>query len=310
MIEPRRILDAGGPDDADPRAGLKRALLGAARREAAPPEAREELLDALGLGGVAARAPAPDLRRARAAEWQPRPLFSSVLAREGGDPWRLAAGALACAAAFALVILGGARDVEQPVGEPRARVELRAAPRGVAGPRVAESEPPPVAVEAAPEARVVPAGKGDRPVREQASGAPAAPAAPAGVAPSEPVATVPAPTAEGRPVAAEIAAAAAPPVPSSEVLPFGEGMSPPRLLEGPEPAYPREAREARVQGTMLVRCVITTTGTLQGCRVLQSLPYLEQPVLEALAHRRYTPVLYQGRAVNVAYVIPLRFELH
>jgi protein TonB len=58
-----------------------------------------------------------------------------------------------------------------------------------------------------------------------------------------------------------------------------------------------------------VRCVITTTGTLQGCRVLQSLPYLEQPVLEALAHRRYTPVLFPGRPVNVAYVIPLRFEL-
>jgi len=187
-------------------------------------------------------------------------------------------------------------------------VELRAPARGLGGPptgRAAENEPPPAPAGPAPEARVVPAGKGDRPVREQASGTPATPAVV--VAPSEPVAVAPA--AERAPVAAEIGAAGAPPVPSSEILPFGEGMSPPRLLEGAEPAYPREAREARVQGTMLVRCVITTTGALQGCRVLQSLPYLEQPVLEALAHRRYSPVLFQGRPVNVAYVIPFRFEL-
>jgi protein TonB len=99
------------------------------------------------------------------------------------------------------------------------------------------------------------------------------------------------------------------PPPVNVVLPFGEGMTRPQPLSGPEPVYPRQAREAKVEGTLLVKCVITTTGTLRSCRVLKSLPFLDQPVLEALAQQRYTPVTFQGRPVDVEYVIPFRFKL-
>src|SRR5262249_650932 len=81
-----------------------------------------------------------------------------------------------------------------------------------------------------------------------------------------------------------------PPPPVTAVLPFGEGMNRPTLVSGPKPVYSREAREARVEGTMLVKCVITTAGTLRSCRVLKSLPFMEQAVLSALASQRYTPV--------------------
>jgi protein TonB len=78
---------------------------------------------------------------------------------------------------------------------------------------------------------------------------------------------------------------------------------------GPTPGYTREAREARVEGTVLVKCVITTSGALRDCHVIKSLPFLEQTVLEALAQQRYTPVTFQGRPVDVEYVIPFRFKL-
>jgi protein TonB len=100
-----------------------------------------------------------------------------------------------------------------------------------------------------------------------------------------------------------------PPPPSFTVLPFGEGMNRPQRVAGPEPDYPRQAREAKVEGTMLVKCVITTSGTLRGCRIIKSLPFLDQPVLEALAQQRYTPVTFQGRPVDVEYVIPFKFKL-
>ena len=86
-------------------------------------------------------------------------------------------------------------------------------------------------------------------------------------------------------------------------------MNRPHRVEGPEPSVPREAREARVEGTMLVKCVITTTGSLRGCHVLKSLPFMDQPVLAALARQRYTPVTFQGRPINVEYLIPLKIEL-
>ena len=104
-------------------------------------------------------------------------------------------------------------------------------------------------------------------------------------------------------------AAPPPPPPSNQVLPFGEGMNRPQLVGGPEPVFPREAREAKVEGTLLAKCVITTEGALTGCRILKSLPFLDQPVLEALAQRRYTPVSFQGRPVAVEYVIPFKFKI-
>ena len=100
-----------------------------------------------------------------------------------------------------------------------------------------------------------------------------------------------------------------PPPPTNQVLPFGEGMNRPQLVSGPEPAFPREALEAQVSGTLLAKCVITTEGALTGCRIIKSLPFLDQPVLAALAQRRYTPVTFQGRAVSVEYVIPFKFTL-
>jgi protein TonB len=104
-------------------------------------------------------------------------------------------------------------------------------------------------------------------------------------------------------------AAPPPPKPTMEVLPFGEGMNRPVLASGPQPEYPQKAREAKVEGTMLVRCVITTAGTLRNCRVLKSLPFLDEPVLSALAQQRYTPVTFQGRPVDVEYVIPFKFKM-
>lgn len=99
------------------------------------------------------------------------------------------------------------------------------------------------------------------------------------------------------------------PPPTNQVLPFGEGMNRPQLVSGPEPLFPREAREAKVEGTLLARCVITTEGALTGCRIIKGLPFLDQPVLDALAQRRYTPVSFQGRPVAVEYVIPFKFKL-
>jgi protein TonB len=96
--------------------------------------------------------------------------------------------------------------------------------------------------------------------------------------------------------------------PSTIVLPFGEGMNRPELLAGPEPTYKPEALAANVQGTVLARCVITTEGTLEGCRIIKSMPFLDQPVLDALSRRRYRPVSFQGHPIAVDYVIEFKFK--
>jgi TonB family protein len=109
--------------------------------------------------------------------------------------------------------------------------------------------------------------------------------------------------------AATQAAAPKPAGPSTagELLPFGEGMTRPVLVERGKPVqYSREALEAKVDGTMIVRCTITTEGRVERCVVLKTLPFLEQAVLENLYSSRYTPVTFQGKPVSVGYTFNVR----
>jgi TonB family protein len=89
-------------------------------------------------------------------------------------------------------------------------------------------------------------------------------------------------------------------------LPFGEGMRRPIPIVQPAPSYTREASAARSEGTVSVRCIITTDGTLKDCRIAKSVPYMDGAVLEALSRWKYTPVTFQGRPVSVYYSINLR----
>ena len=94
-----------------------------------------------------------------------------------------------------------------------------------------------------------------------------------------------------------------------DVMAMGPGMTLPRLVSGPPLAYTREALEARVEGTLVVRCIITRAGETERCRVLKGLPHLSESVLGALEARRYTPVTFQGRPVSVIYNFNVQMKL-
>jgi protein TonB len=67
--------------------------------------------------------------------------------------------------------------------------------------------------------------------------------------------------------------------------------------------------EARVQGLMIVKCVITTEGKVERCRIIKPLPHMEQAVLDSLYAQRYQPVTFQGRPVQVDYTFNIRLSL-
>ncbi len=90
------------------------------------------------------------------------------------------------------------------------------------------------------------------------------------------------------------------------VIPYHDGMTPPRLIIGHDPIFPKEAFERRIQGDVLVKCVITKEGGVTNCVVIQFLPLVTQAVLDAVMTRRYTPVTEDGTPVSVSYV----FSIH
>jgi protein TonB len=86
-------------------------------------------------------------------------------------------------------------------------------------------------------------------------------------------------------------------------------MTPPKMVSGPPLQYTQQALEHDVEGVMLVKCVLTTTGEVKDCQTLQSVRFMETAVLDVLKKRRYTPVTLQGQPVEVYYTFHIRLTL-
>ncbi len=93
------------------------------------------------------------------------------------------------------------------------------------------------------------------------------------------------------------------------VLPFGPGMTRPQQIAGAAPSYGREALAARVEGKVLVRCVLTLTGEVKDCQVLKGVPMLTERVLASLQSSRFTPVTYRGQPQAIQYLFTFNFKL-
>ena len=80
-------------------------------------------------------------------------------------------------------------------------------------------------------------------------------------------------------------------------------------ISGPEIDYTPQAIEHEVQGTMVVKCLITIDGTVHNCRVLQGLPFMDRAAVDALQKQRYQPYLVGGQPVEVDLTFRIRLVL-
>ena len=143
------------------------------------------------------------------------------------------------------------------------------------------------------------------------SAAVAASAAPSAVVSAAPSASALEPSAvDVAPTAATPAPSAAPAAPTPPAAPtvmrYEPGMSRPVLISGDDLVYSREAIAAKVEGTVIAKCIITTSGSVTNCRIVKGLPHMDEAVIAALSSRHYQPILYQGKPVNVDYVFPMK----
>jgi TonB family protein len=93
------------------------------------------------------------------------------------------------------------------------------------------------------------------------------------------------------------------------VYPFGEGMARPELISGREPRYTPEALKRGVEGTVIARCVIASDGQVRACRIVRGVDLMNDEVVSALESRRYTPVVFDGRPVDVDYIFRVHLVL-
>ena len=85
-----------------------------------------------------------------------------------------------------------------------------------------------------------------------------------------------------------------------------------QFLSGPDLVYPSAAKEAGIEGQVVVRYDVTAAGTVANARVLESQPegIFEEAALASLSHWRFRPRIEGGKAVPAPdRVSTLRFQL-
>ncbi len=86
---------------------------------------------------------------------------------------------------------------------------------------------------------------------------------------------------------------------------------PPRIKRYSPPLYPLRAKGQRVEGKVVVRCVVSAGGRVQDVKVIQAEPagYFEKAALKSVAKWTFVPAKFKGKKVAVYVDIPLSFSL-
>lgn len=100
-----------------------------------------------------------------------------------------------------------------------------------------------------------------------------------------------------------------PPPPPTKIYRAGQGVREPRRIAGGAPEYPVIARNARVQGTVVLEAIINERGGIERIRVVKSEPLLDGAAIAAVRGWRYTPTLLNGVPVSVMMTITINFTL-
>ena len=101
--------------------------------------------------------------------------------------------------------------------------------------------------------------------------------------------------------------------PAEEELPkFGEYVFVEELPEAVtkvQPVYPDVARDASVDGTVLVQALVGKDGRVKDTRIVHSVPMLDASAVAAVQQWVFKPALSNNRPVAVWVAIPVRFTL-
>jgi protein TonB len=103
-----------------------------------------------------------------------------------------------------------------------------------------------------------------------------------------------------------------PPPPSESASEFYAFDEPPQLIRYVPPSYPALARQAGIEGTVLLRVVVGTDGKVESATVIQSdvTPAMEKAAIAAARKFLFKPAKQRTVPVRASMAVPIRFKLH
>src|SRR5438128_1779432 len=81
------------------------------------------------------------------------------------------------------------------------------------------------------------------------------------------------------------------------------------LVKRVQPPYPPLARQARIQGTVVLQAEISKTGDIQNLRLISGHPMLAPAASAAVKQWKYKPYLLNGEPVEVETTVQVNFTL-
>lgn len=103
--------------------------------------------------------------------------------------------------------------------------------------------------------------------------------------------------------------AVVPKVATPQRVRVSQGVSEGLLIHQVKPQYPPLARQARIQGQVVLQAVIGKDGAIQNLRLVQGHPMLAPAAIEAVKQWRYKPYFLNGEPVEVDTQITVNFTL-
>jgi protein TonB len=100
-----------------------------------------------------------------------------------------------------------------------------------------------------------------------------------------------------------------PPPPARAPVRLGGQVTAPVKIVDVRPVYPPMARQARVEGTVLIDASIDEDGKVKAARVSRSVPLLDQAALSAVRQWIFTPARLNGQPVGVSITVTVEFRL-
>jgi protein TonB len=95
-------------------------------------------------------------------------------------------------------------------------------------------------------------------------------------------------------------------------LPIGGAISRPQIIPGTkvEPRYTELARQARLQGVVVLQATIDERGNVVDIQILKPLRFgLDEEAVKAVSQWKFTPALLHGRPVKVYFNLTVQFEV-
>jgi protein TonB len=82
-----------------------------------------------------------------------------------------------------------------------------------------------------------------------------------------------------------------------------------KLTQQPAPAYPKVAKQARIQGNVRLYVLIAKDGAVERIRLISGHPFLVQAAMDAVKQWQYRPTYRGGVPVRVVSTVDVHFTL-